>query len=101
MVYHLSKTFFYLFFLFIGIFTPSWAQNAGFAETARLNQEMDFLKKHSKPYIFLSKELVSDSISTKQAANQKIDKKATADSILKELEEETGAFKPSPPNYTN
>jgi len=96
MVYHLPKSIFYLFFLFIGLFPPCWAQ----IEANRLKSEMDFLKKYVGPYVFVEKE-DSDSVSTKQAALKKSEKKVDADSMLQELEEETGAFKPSPPHYTN
>ncbi len=59
---------------------------------------MDFLKKYaSTPFIFLQEKEHSDKVSTKQAGIKKID----TDSMLEELEEETGPFKPSPPNYIN
>ncbi|RLA63614.1 MAG: hypothetical protein DRQ88_00160 [Epsilonproteobacteria bacterium] len=104
MVYHFPKTIFYLFFLFIGLFNPCWAKKGGFKEATRLQKEMNFLKMYAEPYIFLQKkeeEEEIDSISTKQAAIKKTDKKVDADAILQALEEETGAFKPSPPNYSN
>ena len=98
MVYHLSKSIFYLFFLFISCFPPAFAS----IEVNRLNREMNFLKKHgSDPFLFLPKDETTDQVSTKQAALKKTDKKVDLDSMLGELEEETGPFKPSPPHYTN
>jgi hypothetical protein len=95
MVYHLSKSIFYLFFLFI---PPVFAS----MEVNRLNQEMNFLKKHaSDPFLFLPEDETTDQVSTKQAALKKTEKKVDLDSMLSELEEETGPFKPSPPHYTN
>lgn len=63
---------------------------------------MDFLKKYaSTPFVFLQEEESSDKVSTKQAGIKKTDKKVDADFMLQELDEETGPFKPSPPNYAN
>ena len=63
---------------------------------------MDFLKKHAgDPFLFLPKDETTDQVSTKRAALKKTDKKVDLDSMLGELEEETGRFRPSPPHYTN
>ena len=58
---------------------------------------MAFLKKYaSSPYLFLPEDENTDEVSTKQAAPKRTEEKVNADTILKELEEETGPFKALP-----
>ena len=98
MIYHSTKSIFYLFFLFMSYFPAVDAK----IDENRLNKEMDFLKKYaSTPFVFLPEEEIIDKVSTKQAGPKRTDRVVDGDSMLKELEEETGPFKPSPPNYTN